>query len=168
MNESTRAELLERAKRDQAMRLETLKHPFKWDGHLAKTNAKYLKQLVEQDGWPTISGVGSDAAQAAWLLVQHADHDIEFQERCLTLMQNLPEAEVRPQNIAALTDRIRINRNLPQLYGTQFQGEGKKFGPYPIEDEARLDERRRQFGLESFAQYKARMIAQYVGTDAKK
>jgi len=34
-----------------------------------------------------------------------------------------------------------------------------EFGPYPIEDPARLDERRAEAGLEPFAAYEARLRA---------
>ena len=162
MNEHLVSELVERAKRDQAMRLKALDNPFRWDDSVDRSNTKYLKQLLEIDGWPTISIVGEEASQSAWLIAQHADHDIEFQERCLTLMQNLPEGEIKPANIAYLEDRIRVNKGLPQLYGSQFDGEGKSFGPRPIEDEAHVDERRASIGLEPFAAYKAEMIERYT------
>jgi hypothetical protein len=49
---------------------------------------------------------------------------------------------------------------LPQLYGTQFTVTGGEFGPHPIEDPQRLDERRAAAGLEPFADYEARMRTQ--------
>ena len=162
MNENIGPELIARAEHDVNMRKKTLKNPFRWNPSIDNDNAKYLKQLVEQDGWPTISVVGATASQAAWLIVQHADHDPAFQKRCLALMQNLPEGEVNPANIAFLEDRILINDGKPQKYGTQFEGEGHSFGPYPIEDQANLDTRRAKMGLEPFAEYKATMFAQYV------
>jgi hypothetical protein len=162
MNENIGPELIKRAKHDVDMRKKTLKNPFHWNPSIDNDNAKYLQQLVEQDGWPTISSVGETASQAAWLIVQHADHEVAFQKRCLALMQNLPEGEVNPANIAFLEDRILINDGKPQKYGTQFQGEGRSFGPYPIEDESTLDQRRKAMGLEPFAEYKATMFAQYV------
>ncbi len=41
-------------------------------------NLSWIKHTVEQQGWPTNSLVGSDGANAAWLLVQHADEDVKF------------------------------------------------------------------------------------------
>ncbi|HSX32318.1 MAG TPA: DUF6624 domain-containing protein [Candidatus Saccharimonadales bacterium] len=161
MNQNVGPELIRRAERDITMRKKTLKNPFSWKASLDDNNAEYLKKIVEQDGWPTISTVGATASQAAWLLVQHADHDLEFQKRCLALMQNLPDGEINPANIAHLEDRILVNQGLPQRYGTQFQGEGNSFGPHPIEDEPNLDARRAAVGLEPFAVYKAAMVEQY-------
>ena len=53
-------------------------------------------------------------------MVQHADHDPEFQKRVL----NLRRAEVEANNTDArdyayLTDRVQINTGEEQIYGTQ-------------------------------------------------
>ena len=57
-------------------------------------NRTRLKEIVDQHGWPGKSMVGKDGAHAAWLLAQHADADLEFQKKCLALMQALPEGEM--------------------------------------------------------------------------
>ena len=88
----------------------------KFDGE----NTQWLKQIVEQRGWPTKSMVGSDGANAAWLLVQHADADIKFQRKCLDLMAALPKNEVSQTDFAYLTDRVLLAEGKNQLYGTQF------------------------------------------------
>lgn len=132
-----------------------------WDGSVDEQNTAYLETLIAASGWPTISAVGSEASQAAWLLVQHADHYPDFQINCLELMKALPSSEVKPSNIAYLEDRIRVARGEPQLYGTQFYKEGDHFEPRPIEDEAKLDKRRETMGLETFEAYKQRMIDTY-------
>src|SRR5262249_42523708 len=40
-----------------------------------RDNVEWLKQVIADRGWPGRSLVGPDAADAAWLIVQHADHD---------------------------------------------------------------------------------------------
>ncbi len=62
-------------------------------------------------------------------------------------MKHLSPSEFFPKNLAYLEDRVLTAQGKPQLYGTQFQGEGKTFGPQPIEDEEHLDERRACVGL---------------------
>lgn len=42
-------------------------------------NTKFMRSVVETCGWPTVSTVGEDGAQAAWLITQHADMDPEYQ-----------------------------------------------------------------------------------------
>ena len=107
---------------------------------LFKRNAERLKAIVSEIGWPSIPKVGRQASMWAWLLVQHADHDLEFQKQCLKMMKHLPEGEIQKKHIAYLDDRVRVNECRPQLYGTQFyMDEAGVFGPRPIEDPDNLD-----------------------------
>jgi hypothetical protein len=118
-----------------------------------KKNTAWMKKVVEKHGWPGKSLVGSDGAQSAWLLVQHADHDRDFQELCLKKMEALPAGEVDRRNIAYLTDRVLTGRGKKQKYGTQAQFKDSKAVPLPIEDEAGVDKRRKEAGLEPLAEY---------------
>ena len=115
-----------------------------------RANTKWLKDLVEKRGWPRISGAGKDGAFNAWLLVQHADKDPAFQKKCLDLMKALPKEEVELKNIAYLTDRVLVAEGKKQLYGTQFHTVDGKLEPRPIEEEAKVDERRKAMGLGTF------------------
>src|SRR4051794_10939213 len=44
-----------------------------------RDNTKRLGEIVAEHGWPTTTLVGKDGANAAWLLVQHADTEPAFQ-----------------------------------------------------------------------------------------
>ena len=157
------AEFIRRAEIDQQMRSQYAEtHDFSlWDETVDDANTAFLEEYVAQSGWPLISEVGEEASDAAWLLVRHADHKPEFQARCLDILKALPEGEVRPANIAYLEDRVRLAQGRPQLYGTQFYREGDTFGPWPIEDEAHLEERRAAMGLGTFEAHKQRMFERY-------
>jgi hypothetical protein len=109
-----------------------------------------LKAIIDRHGWPGKSLVGEDGARSAWLLVQHADGDLAFQERCLSLMREAPAGEVSPQNIAYLTDRVLVNEGCQQCYGTQL---GEDFSPRPIYDRSTVDLRREAVGLPPLAEY---------------
>ena len=139
------------------------------DNKLDEKHTARMKEIVEQIGWPSRSKVGKEGAQHAWLLVQHADHDPEFQARCLAMMRELPKGDVKPWQIAYLEDRIRVNARQPQLYGTQFYEDPEKgFGPRPIEDEEHLEERRKEMGLESFEEYRRELLEKYSEWEKKK
>jgi hypothetical protein len=125
-------------------------------------NTKWLQVVVEKHGFPTRSLVGRDGANAAWLLVQHADHDSKFQRRCLDLMAQLPQGEFAPQDLAYLTDRVLLAEGQPQRYGTQFSLIDGKCIPRPLEDEAHVDERRAAIGLPPLAQYLSESAAFYT------
>lgn len=161
MDDDIRNELLKRFEKDKQMRTRVINEGVSLDESLDKENTEYLKDVVEKHGWPTISNVGWEASQAAWLLVQHADHDLEFQSQCLELMKSLSGDEVSLPNIAYLEDRVRVGRGEPQLYGTQFYQEGNHFAPRPIEDEDGLEERRKAMDLEPFTEYKQTLANAY-------
>jgi hypothetical protein len=123
-------------------------------------NTWWLADLLASRGWPGRTLVGEEAAQAAWLLAQHADHDPVQQRAFLeALRAAVAQGEAPAAHLAYLEDRVRVNAGQSQLYGTQFTVTGGALRPHPIEDPVRLDERRAQAGLEPFADYEARMRA---------
>jgi hypothetical protein len=122
-------------------------------------NTAWLKAIVRRHGWPGRSLVGEEAASAAWLLVQHADHDPEFQRECLDLMEKAVErGDASAQDWAYLTDRVLRAEGRPQRYGTQFT---ESLEPQPIEDRERVDERRASVGLGSLEEYRQQIIRNY-------
>ena len=154
-------ELIHRSQKDQEMRNNSIANMSLWDSSIDENNSAWLESSVEHNGWPTITAVGQEASQAAWLLVQHADHKPEFQAKCLVMMKLLADGEIKPANIAYLEDRVRVAAGKPQLYGTQFFKEGDHFAARPIEDEANLEARRAAMGLETFEADKQLMIDLY-------
>lgn len=106
--------LLAMAEADQTMRTQSVDDISRWDSSLDKLHTKQLKRIISRYGWPKISLVGIDVSNAAWLLVQHADHDLEFQEECLRIIKALPKDEILQSNVAYLEDRVRIAKGMPQ------------------------------------------------------
>lgn len=136
-----------------------LEHP---DPEVNKKHLEELKNFLSQVTFIDITRFGWLAAHSAWLIVQHANHDVEFQEGYLKLMEaNLDEVIV--EDYARLIDRIKINKGLPQVYGTQFNPEtlNTDYTPFPIDDEENLDKRRKDLGLCGFAEYKQIMLEKY-------
>jgi len=145
---------------DQTMREQNAEDD-SWDEEVDVRHANRMKELVEEIGWPTTSKVGEEAAYSAWLLVQHADHDVDFQLHCLQLMKEAPTSEVSITNIAYLEDRVRVNQGLGQLYGTQFTQENNQHVPRPIEDEETVDERRAEIGMGPLSEQIELMYSKY-------
>jgi hypothetical protein len=147
------SEMIAMSEADQKMRKSGV-----WDASLDVKHTERMRQIIGAIGWPTIAKVGPVASRNAWLLVQHADHDLEFQRQCLALMKAQPAGEVHIQNIAYLEDRVRIREGRPQLYGPQFHTtEQGDVEPFPIEDAEQVDVRRAEVGLGTLAEYAARM-----------
>jgi uncharacterized protein DUF6624 len=119
-------------------------------------NLKTLKAIIATHGTPTPSLISEDGVQAFWLLIQHADTDPGLQEKVLHDFQDRP-AGVRLQDIALLTDRVRVNQHRLQVYGSQFHSEGKEFTARQIQDPEHVDERRKSMNLPPMAVYKCQL-----------
>jgi len=160
-----REELLDMVERDQRTRKSRGRSDdADFDSFVARLtkvdrrNTARMHEIVDEVGWPTKSKVGSDGTQAAWLLVQHADLDVPFQRRCLTLMQDQQVFdEVYAQNLAYLTDRVLVNEGKEQEYGTQFHDVDGKPQPRPIRDAKNVDKRRKAVGLSTLDEYRKLM-----------
>ncbi|CAN5509697.1 hypothetical protein BH10PLA2_BH10PLA2_03070 [soil metagenome] len=158
--QDARIELMQMNPKNQPITPEMQKEG-KWKAALEKTqkidhdNLAWFKQVVERNGWPGKSMVGPDGAQGAFLIVQHAVSDLEFMARCLDLLQPAYKAgEAEGQWVALLTDRLLIMREMKkQLFGTQLEFRDGKMVPQPIEDEANVDQRRKELGMQPLEQY---------------
>ena len=166
-NAELRQELLDRMARDQAMR-QAIAERYKPGVSLApaelaeleearqvdRANTARLREIVAQYGWPGRTLVGDDGANAAWLLVQHADQDVDFQRQSLALLEAAVAAgEASVTNLAYLVDRVRVHEGRLQLYGTQLRTVNGELTAGEIEDEAQVDERRARVGLGPLSEY---------------
>lgn len=114
-----------------------------------------LEAIIAAKGWPTMSMVGFEAANAAWLVAQHAPpEELARTKSWLTLMKDAAARhEIFPANLATSIDRVLVYENKPQIYGTQFRPRINGWAePFPIEDMVHLDQRRRAMGLPPFAE----------------
>jgi hypothetical protein len=130
-------------------------------------NTTWLKAIVAERGWPGRSVVGEAAAEAAFLIVQHAVHDSAFQASALALMQQgVATGEVDGQDVAMLADRVAVHRGQPQLYGTQARIENGRVILDSIADSAHVDERRTRLGMPPLAAYVRVLDSVYTASSA--
>ena len=155
-----RSELLTMAEKDQAVRGRINAEGetpglLEEESRIDVRNTARMKLIVDEFGWPTRSMVGKDGAWATWLLAMHADHDTEFQRRCLDLMKAaLKRDEVSAVHVAYLTDRVRTREGKPQVYGTQYGVIDGVRRYFPIEDLEHVEERRAEVGLPPLGKYR--------------
>lgn len=128
------------------------------DGDMTRANEDWLRSAIAKNGWFDISRYGAEASQAAWLLVQHADHDPAWQRSVLTMLEpKTRNGDFQPNYYAYLKDRVAVNAGEPQYFGTQGHCVGKgDWQPFPVAEPEKLDERRASAGLEPIAKYRAR------------
>lgn len=112
-----------------------------------------LKEIVATCGWPATK----TASHAAWLLVQHADSDIPFQQQARALLETAVQRGIgAPRDLAYLADRIATNQGRPQEYGTQFtQSDRCHLEMLPVDSVEQVNRRRLAIGLSSLQEYEA-------------
>jgi hypothetical protein len=154
MNDRLAKELIELAHHDLTIREELLAagklsggyHPEMERVH--QDNAKRLREIIAEIGFPTISAVGRKASDAAWLIIQHSIGEPHFMKLCYQMMEE-NVYDVNPKNKAYLYDRIQVFQSKPQKYGTQLTAEGALF---PIENKENLNQERIKVNLPQLSQ----------------
>jgi Family of unknown function (DUF6624) len=163
--QALKTELLAMAAEDLRVRDELARDGSLYEGYHRRMrdvhdrNAERLGAILEQHGWPGCSLVGREGAEAAWLVLQHAIAHPDLQRRGLVLLvEAAARGDVPRSRVAYLEDRILCNEGKRQRYGTQFDWDRHgELNPLPIEDEANVDARRSEIGLEPLSEVSARM-----------
>lgn len=65
----------------------------------------------------------------------------------------LKNGNISGSELAMLIDRIELNNGRSQIYGSRIQRQEGKFVIYPILDEANVNKRRSEVGLEPLEAY---------------
>jgi hypothetical protein len=119
--------------------------------------------LDDYEVWPGRRLVGDDGSRAAWLIAQYSIEDPGLQKRCLEALEvAVAYGDGDPVQHAYLVDRVRMADGLDQLYGSQFvTGADGELAPWPVDDLAKVEARRRRLGLGSFADHAAEMSNQW-------
>lgn len=119
-----------------------------------RQHADTLMTIIERFGWPTRQMVGLKAVQGAYIAVQHAEHNPEFQSNCLALIQQqVDQGELPGAFLALMTDRVALSRGDPQIYGTQMTMAPNQLGVMHAVPSAniwqtqQLDQRRAALGM---------------------
>lgn len=137
-----------------------------------QNNTNTLKFMLVDRTWFRDDKDGEGAARLAWLIVQHADHDVEFQSQVLKKMESeLGSPGVTKSLYAYLHDRVSVRpgtydekANRTQRYGTQGRCNFEKgvWEPLPLEDVDRVDRWRAQMELEHLDDYRMRFNCKKV------
>lgn len=116
---------------------------------LHNKNAEILDEIISHIGYPTADKVGEEAAEAAWLVIQHAIARPDFMRKCLVLLENSASKNKRERiSMVYLADRIAVFEDRPQLYGTQFDwDENGHLSPNLCDHPDQVNERRAALGL---------------------
>ena len=121
-------------------------------------NLSELELLLNKNGWPKRSEVGDEAGGAAFYVLQHSN--AQAQQKYISMFEKCcRENEASRMQYALMFDRMRMNQNLPQRYGTHYNMDNRATNQrilYPLEDETKVDEWRKEIGLEPLKDYMKR------------
>lgn len=176
MNKNVKQKLLEMVKLDEQVRSDLIRRGVLFDGYhpemeqVHNSNADHLSKIIDECGWPTNDMVGSEGAEAAWLIVQHAIGNPQFQRKCLSLLKTeVKLGRIDAKQVAYLEDRICVFEGKNQIYGTQFDWDDNgKLSPKPIQDPEEVDALRKTIGLSPLAEVieQMRLRADQEGNNA--
>jgi hypothetical protein len=157
-------ELAKRLQADQEVRKdllkgndpERLKDPAKLQAMMKvdAANTAYLVGLVKEVGWIDVERFGVEAANAAFLLVQHSG-DLPLMVAVLPLIEkDVKTKRLDGEPYALLYDRLQLMLGGKQRYGTQL-GANDKDEPVvaALEDRAKVDQYRKELGMTPLADY---------------
>lgn len=115
-----------------------------------------LDSIFKLYSYPDIYTVGENSSYNFWLLVQHQDNRPEFQCKVLSSLKKcVKNNSASKSNYAYLLDRVKVNSNKLQVYGTQVKlnSDSSSYVPMPMIQPNKLNNRRKKVGLSTIEEY---------------
>ena len=134
--------LVEVVEKDQTKQGDREKLHKLYEEHIVK-----LCQIMKTRGWPTTTMVERDGVYSAFFVLKNGG-TYELQRDLLpVIVAVIKNDPVQKSEFAGLFDRLRVSAGMKQLFGTQAVSMGGFLVLFPIEDEAKVDARREEYGL---------------------
>lgn len=130
----------------------------KFQDSVFTNNKMKVEAIFNKYGFLGFDKVGKDGSTHFWLLVQHCDKYPEFQKKVLKSMdREVKRRNANPNNYAYLYDRVKVNAEEKQLFGTQVTYEvettGRAIPKIGLADSANVDKLRKEYNLEPLKDY---------------
>jgi hypothetical protein len=159
-NERLRKELLRMRDDDQAARQRWTDAKFSEQASremiaLDEKHTARLRTIFKEHGFPGVSLVSKDGANAAHTLLMHTPSLDLKREGLIHLEEAAKRGEVPMPAVAGLKDKVLVAEGKPQFYGMHFDLIDGKFilDLKNVVDPARLEKRRAEAGLPPLAEY---------------
>ena len=172
--ESIRSELIARGEKDQAIRGELNailtaenkdeteeKRVFDEMKAIDQDNKRWLIETVSTYGWIDTTRFGKEAANAAFLTVQHCQYLPLMRAVLPELKREVEAGTIGGGSYALLFDRTMLNLGIKQRYGTQVRILEGAPTLAPIEDLEKADVYRAELGMELLSEYLKRIEEQF-------
>jgi VWFA-related protein len=167
MNQKLREELLKLKKESQERINEDIRENRKPDALIERMresrekNAIRLCTILKSYGWPTKSLVGQDGVEAAFFVLRNSSARQLNVDLIPVIVAAVRQGEISRPGFSSFIDRMRLGAGLKQLFGTQATISDGFLVLFPIEVEAEVDARRKQFELPPLADYLRFLQAEY-------
>lgn len=120
------------------------------------THQKRVKEIFDQYGFAGYDLVGEKGSSDFWVMVQHSDHNPEFQLEVLEKMKiEVDKGNADSRNYGMLVDRVKLNTGQAQIYGTQvdFNKDICQAFPINLADSVNVNKRRKKIELQPLEEY---------------
>lgn len=114
-------------------------------------NIEEIKDIISKYGYPGKTLVGEPTNEAAWYVIQHSN---KIEQYYPLIEKAGKEGELPKRLVAMMQDRLLMNQERPQIYGTQVAGrsigESDKWFQFvwPIENPESVNQRRKEVGFD--------------------
>ncbi|MDC8100576.1 DUF6624 domain-containing protein [Chryseobacterium rhizosphaerae] len=119
-------------------------------------NTKRAELLYKKYGYLGFDKVGEKGETQFWVIVQHSDKSVDFQNKVLkSLKKEVSKKNASPDNYALLYDRVKVNNGEKQLFGTQveYRKNGQAKPKIGLIDSINVDGWRVKYNLEPLKKY---------------
>ena len=134
---------------DQEMRNSGIYNPV-----VDKENLHKVINILNQCGMPNWEQVPRYQFSTIWLVLQHSSKEVR-KTYFPILKQSAENGDLRKKDIAMMEDRMMMDENKPQIYGTQVyrKSNSEPWKLYNLKDPERVNKRRKEVGLGPIEQY---------------
>jgi len=124
-------------------------------------NIVEIEGIISKYGYPGKTLVGEPTNEAAWYVIQHSNKIGQYYP---LIEKTGEEGELPKKLVAMMKDRLLMNQEKPQIYGTQVAGrsiaESDKWFQFvwPIENPESVNQRRKEVGLDLTVEENAKRL----------
>ncbi len=124
-------------------------------------NLLEAEEIIKVHGYPGKSMVGEPANKAIWYVIQHSK---KIEQYFPIIAQAGEEGELSMRLVGMMQDRMLMDQNKEQIYGTQVAG--RKLGDsdewfyfvWPIKDAKNVNQRRKEVGFDTSVEENAKRL----------
>ncbi|PID94038.1 MAG: hypothetical protein CSA94_02370 [Bacteroidetes bacterium] len=131
---------------------------------LHKINQDKIKKLYNKYGYLGYKEVGKKASGDFWISIQHADNDVEFQQKMLkALKKEIAKNNASRAEYALLEDRVNVNLGKKQRFGTQltYNEFGQAIPRNGLMDSVHIEQLRKEYNLPTVREYYNHMTTKH-------